>query len=56
MPGGWGMTPRQSVTAECERRGQDAALAAAAVLQDDPVPRVRAAASRAVMLLSSDGA
>ncbi len=145
MPGGWGMTPRQSVTAECERRGQDAVvtgcvslldgagadeslivalggpaaeyvlagwqggpggywprvwaargllhawadaatpaiiratddeawrvremaakvigrhrvgdvLAAVAVLQNDPVPRVRAAASRAVMILSADGA
>jgi hypothetical protein len=143
MLGGWGLTPRQSVAAECERRGRDAvvagcvglldgagadeslivalggpaaeyvlagrdggpggywprvwaargllhawaeaaapaiiratadeawrvremaakviarhrvgdALAAVALLQDDPVPRVRAAAIRAVMILSAD--
>ena len=26
MPGSWGMTPRQSVTAECERRGRAAVI------------------------------
>lgn len=26
MPGNWGMTPRQSVLAECDRRGRDAVI------------------------------
>ncbi len=38
-------TPRQNVLAECDRRGRNA-------VADDPVPRVRAAAARAVTSLT----
>src|ERR1700678_312171 len=32
MPGQWGMTPRQSILAECARRGRDALVAGCVAL------------------------
>jgi hypothetical protein len=55
-PGVIGITPRQAVERECSRHGQAAVVAGCVRLlrcRDDPVPRVRAAAERAVTALAT---
>jgi hypothetical protein len=54
------LTPARRITAECAQRGRDAfvgglgdALDAVAALRGDEVPRVRAAAERAVVRLTA---
>jgi uncharacterized protein (TIGR03086 family) len=51
----WRLTPRQSVAAECRRRGKPAVVSAVAQLRNDQVPRVRAAAERAIVILTASG-